>query len=259
MRTKTAFDGKTLAEWRTQIDRSVPTPLYYQLKVIIKNAIDTEQLTPGMSLPTENELCSALSFSRPPIRQCMQELVNEGYIVRYRGKGSIVSQPKMELNYITKHESFHEILEKNGYTPTTKVLEFKLIDAIPRINEILKISEGEQLYYLRRLCLANNKPLLYTESYTQASRFPNLLQYDFSKLSLYATMNSIYQSPVLTVKRVIGATNASGSDASMLEISKGHAIFIVTNIGFDDGGNPIEYSDSRYRTENIKFTNYMQY
>lgn len=258
MRTKTPFDEKTLALWRTQIDRSIPTPLYYQLKVIIKNAIDSGSLTPGMSIPTENELCIALNFSRPPIRQCMQELVNEGYIVRYRGKGSFVSQPKMELNFITKHESFHEIIEKNGYMPTTKVLDFALIDPIPQINEILKIKESESLYYLRRLCLANEIPLLYTESYTQASKFPGLLQYDFSKTSLYATMDSVYESPVVQVKRVIGASDASQADASMLRISKGHAIFVVTNLGFDPDGNPIEYSNSRYRTENIKFTNYMQ-
>lgn len=258
MRTKKPFDAKTLASWRAQINRSVPTPLYYQLKVIIKNAIDSGYLTPGMSIPTETELCNALNFSRPPIRQCMQELVNEGYIARYRGKGSVVSQPKMELNFITKHESFNEILAKNGYMPTTKVLDFKLIDPIPRINEILKIGESESLYYLRRLGLANEIPLLYTESYTQASRFPGLLQYDFSKTSLYDTMKSVYGLPVVQVKRVIGATDTSQADASMLGLSKGHAIFIVTNLGFDADGNPIEYSDSRYRTENIKFTNYMQ-
>lgn len=253
-----SFDPDILNQWKAKIDRAIPTPLYYQLKLLIKEMIETRRLNHGDALPTESELSDALDISRPTIRQCMQELVAEGYLTRQKGKGTFVSQKKMEINYIARHESFHEIIRKYGYTPLTRVLTFRQVEPDPAINEIMQIPPDEPLYSLVRLCMANNAPVLFSESYTQASRFPGLLQYDFSKVSLYATMKEVYQAPVAVVRREVGAANANQSDASMLGIPKGRAICMVYNLAFDEQNRPIEYSISRYRSEVIKFTNYMK-
>lgn len=258
MRNRLPFDSDMLNQWKDKIDRNIPTPLYYQLKLLIKDMIESGQLAYGDALPTEAEFSEALDISRPTIRQCMQALVAEGYLTRQKGKGTFVAQKKIEINYIAKHESFHEIIRKNGYTPFTRVLSFQQIDSMPAINEILQLPADEPLYALVRLCMANNTPTLFTESYTQASRFPNLLQYDFSKDSLYATMRDVYHSPVAVVRREVGAANAGPTDASMLEIPKGRAICMVYNLAYDQQNRPIEYSISRYRSEFIKFTNYMK-
>lgn len=258
MRTKSNYDPEILQEWRERINRSIPTPLYYQLKLLVKEMIERGRLNSGDPLPTENVLSQALDISRPTIRQCMQELVAEGYLSRQKGKGTFVAQKKIEINYIAKHESFHEIIQNHGYTPSTRILSFKVVDPISSINEIMQIAPNESLYQLVRLCMANNAPMLYTESYTQASRFPGLTQFDFSKVSLYNTMREVYHSRVIAIRREVSATNAGQADAAMLEIPKGRAIFIVNNLAFDEQNRPIEYSISRYRSEHIKFTNYMK-
>ncbi|WP_102412841.1 UTRA domain-containing protein [Beduinella massiliensis] len=258
MRNRLSFDPEILKQWKGRIDREIPTPLYYQLKLLITEMIDAGRLRHGDALPTEAELSEALEISRPTIRQCMQELVAEGYLTRQKGKGTFVSQKKIEINYIAKHESFHEIISKYGYTPFTRVLSFRQIAPEPSINEILQLPPDEPLYSLVRLCMANDAPMLFSESYTQASRFPGLLQYDFSKVSLYATMKEVYHSPVAVVRREVSAANANQADAGMLEIPKGRAICMVYNLAFDEQNRPIEYSISRYRSEVIKFTNYMK-
>ena len=258
MRSRLSFDPEILNQLRGKIDRDIPTPLYYQLKLMIKDMIETGRLSHGDALPTEAELSEALDISRPTIRQCMQELVAAGYLTRQKGKGTFVSQKKIEINYIAKHESFHEIISKYGYTPFTRVISFKQVGPQPAVNEILQLPPEEPLYSLVRLCMANNAPILFSESYTQASRFPGLLQYDFSKASLYATMKDVYHSPVAVVRREVGAANANQADAGMLDIPKGRAICMVYNLAYDEQNRPIEYSISRYRSEVIKFTNYMK-
>ena len=192
MRSRLSFDPEILNQLKGKIDREIPTPLYYQLKLMIKDMIETGRLSHGDALPTEAELSEALDISRPTIRQCMQELVAAGYLTRQKGKGTFVSQKKIEINYIAKHESFHEIISKYGYTPFTRVISFKQVGPQPAVNEILQLSPDEPLYSLVRLCMANNAPILFSESYTQASRFPGLLQYDFSKSSLYATLKEAF-------------------------------------------------------------------
>lgn len=167
MRNRLSFDPEILKQWKGRIDREIPTPLYYQLKLLITEMIDAGRLRHGDALPTEAELSEALEISRPTIRQCMQELVAEGYLTRQKGKGTFVSQKKIEINYIAKHESFHEIISKYGYTPFTRVLSFRQIAPEPSINEILQLPPDEPLYSLVRLCMANDAPMLFSESYTQ--------------------------------------------------------------------------------------------
>lgn len=247
-----------LSELKNKVDHNVPTPLYYQLLVVLKEMIESGQLKNGDELPSEQEISAALDISRPTVRQCMQGLVNAGLIVRRKGKGTFVTQQKMEFNYIARHESFHEIIANYGYTPCTQVLEFKIIDPVPSINQKLNISEKEPLYSLLRLCMADDTPMLYCHTYLQASRFPGLQKFDFTKVLLYETLKKHYNTKVTTLKREIGADNAGQTDANMLQIKRGRAIFVVRNLAYDADNIPVEYSDSHYRSETIKFTNYMK-
>ncbi len=74
-----------------EIDKSVPIPLYYQLKQIIMKKIETGEYKPNDRLPTEHELCSMLGMSRTPVRQALTELTHEGILYRRPGQGTFVS------------------------------------------------------------------------------------------------------------------------------------------------------------------------
>ena len=65
-------------------------PLYSQLKESIKEAIQNGILKPGDKLPTEHEICNHFNLSRTVTRQAFYELMSEGYIVRYKSRGTFV-------------------------------------------------------------------------------------------------------------------------------------------------------------------------
>lgn len=73
------------------IDRDSPIPLYYQLKLYLKQRVEMGNLRPGDRLPTEVELCEQFQISRAPVRQALAELVQEGLIYRRAGQGSFVA------------------------------------------------------------------------------------------------------------------------------------------------------------------------
>ena len=73
------------------IDRNSPLPIYYQLKSIIKEQIESGVLRPGDRLPTELVLCSTYNMSRAPVRQALLDLVQEGFIYRRAGQGTFVA------------------------------------------------------------------------------------------------------------------------------------------------------------------------
>lgn len=72
------------------VDRSIPVPLYYQLKELLREQISAGHLKPGDRLPTEDELCEQFGISRTPVRQALAELVHDGLLVRIPARGTFV-------------------------------------------------------------------------------------------------------------------------------------------------------------------------
>ena len=74
-----------------EIDRSLPIPVYYQLKILILKQIEQGKLQPGDKVPTEEELCNEYDISRTPVRQALLELVSDGMLTRRAGMGTFVA------------------------------------------------------------------------------------------------------------------------------------------------------------------------
>ena len=237
-----------------KIDRASPVPLYHQLKQLIMEEITSGRLRAGTSLPSEMEICSTLNFSRPTVRQALNAMVADGYLVRKKGKGTFVSRPKLEANFIQKLESFHEEMLRQGMTPITEVLRLEIIPGIPARNEKLSIPEGERLVLLERLCRGDGEPFMYQESYLPASRFAALVNEDLTSHSLYSLLHAHFGTEVVHVHRQIEAVDASQADADLLNIARGQAICLVHNTAYDQYGVPVEYNISRYRGDRNKFT-----
>jgi GntR family transcriptional regulator len=242
------------ASWNLQIDKSVPIPLYYQLKQYILGEIQGQRLEEGDSLPTENELCELLGVSRPTVRQALGELVTEGYLTRVKGKGTFVAKPKIEAKFFSKLESFNDEITQKGMTPSTQVVSQKVIEGKAEVNRALGIPESERLFYLERLRFADDEPIVYLETYIPHSKFEGLDEEDFVSQSLYHLLGDRYNTVVYRVNRQIEAVNARSSEAKLLRVDKNSALCLVHTIAYATGDVPVEYSVARYRGDRNKFT-----
>ena len=77
------------------IERKSPIPYYYQLQELLKQEIEEGRWLPGELLPSESEMEGALGISRPVVRKALDILEGDGQIMRIKGKGSLVAQPKI--------------------------------------------------------------------------------------------------------------------------------------------------------------------
>ena len=77
-----------------------PIPLYYQLREIIRDKIMNEDWGYGTEIPSELKLCDEFNLCRATVKQAMDGLVNEGLIVRKKGKGSFVVYQKITENFL---------------------------------------------------------------------------------------------------------------------------------------------------------------
>jgi GntR family transcriptional regulator len=238
-----------------KLDKNIPTPLYYQLKKHILTLIENGMIQEGDMLPPENELCEALNVSRPTIRQALSELVNEGYLSRYKGKGTFVSNPKVEERFLSKLETFNQEMISKGLTPQTRVIKLEKLTGPHEANEKLGLPLDAPLIYLSRVRLADQAPLVYVETFLPYEPYLKLMKVDFTVNSLYKSLEELYHVRVNRVRREIEAINARSKEAELLQITKNKALILVRTVASsDDASMPVEFSIARYRGDRNKFS-----
>ena len=237
------------------LDKNIPIPLYYQLKMQILDLIEKAEIREGELLPPENDLCDMLKVSRPTIRQAFIELVNEGYLSRYKGKGTFVSTPKVNDRFFNKLETFHDEMVQKGYKPETKVLKKEKIIGPHEANEQLSLPLKAPLIYLGRLRSVNGIPLVYVETYLPYDEYKDLMKVDFAVNSLYNSLEKLYHLRVNRVRREFIAVNARQKEAELLRIARNKAVCLVKTVAYTDNfPNPVEFSVARYRGDLNKFS-----
>ena len=78
------------------LDRTSFVPLYYQLQEVLKEQIESGVWSPGEALPSEPELARRFGISRVVVRQALAILHDDRQIVRIKGRGTFVAEPKLD-------------------------------------------------------------------------------------------------------------------------------------------------------------------
>jgi GntR family transcriptional regulator len=238
-----------------KLDKNTPIPLYYQLKTQILQLIESSVLQAGDLFPPENDLCDMLNVSRPTIRQAFNELVNEGFINRHKGKGTFVSIPKVNDRFFSKLETFHDEMVEKGFNPKTLVVKLEKTKGPHEANERLSIPLNAPLIYLSRVRSVDTVPLVYVETFLPYDAYKELMRVDFTVNSLYDSLEKLYRIRVNRVRREFVAINAHQKDAELLQIARNKAISLVKTVAFSGSTpNPVEFSIARYRGDLNKFS-----
>jgi len=238
-----------------KLEKNIPIPLYYQLKKQILSMIEKAEIREGELLPPENDLCNMLNVSRPTIRQAFTELVNEGYLKRYKGKGTFVSTTKINDRFFSKLETFHDEMVEKGYNPRTLVVKLEVNKGPHEANERLILPLDAPLIYLSRVRSIDNTPLVYVETFLPYDEYKDLMKIDFTVSSLYDSLEKLYHRRVNRVRREFVATNSLQKEAELLHIARNKALCLVKTVAYsDDHPNPVEFSIARYRGDLNKFS-----
>lgn len=126
------------------IDKNSPIPVYYQLKNDLTSKIAKGVWKSGDCIASERELCEIYGVSRMTIRQAVGELVQEGVLLRIKGKGTFVCEQKLKQQDMM---SFTEIIKKTGNELVTEVLEFSTIETPEDFEDIFTL---DNLYKIKR-------------------------------------------------------------------------------------------------------------
>ncbi len=236
------------------LDKNTPIPLYYQLKEIIKEKIESGELKPGDVLPSERELSQVHQISRPTIRQALKELVNEGLLHREKGKGTFVSEPKINYGFIQKLTTFYDDMKDKGYVTRTRVVNLEVIKARKAVAKRLKLNEDEKIIYISRIRSINNETVVSVENYIPYNLCPELIREDLTDKSLYRLLSEKYGLTAYKAEVTLEPLVATEHDSETLNIELGAPIHFMQNLTYNKENIIIDYFESRFRGDKGKVT-----
>ena len=201
-------------------------PQYRKLYERLRKLIEDGSYVRGDLLPSENELCAAHHLTRPTVRKALDMLVNDGFIERHQGKGSIVQgQPKgigiLSLSGTTSAigQEFltTRIIVKPHIRSWEKAFGFEISDKYRSVGCI----------YMERLRLINEVPVFYDITMIPNLNLPRFTSRTFENKSLFEILRMHYQIQVKGGEQKILAMHADDRIQEHFGVRKNHPILRV--------------------------------
>jgi GntR family transcriptional regulator len=234
---------------RLRLDRNSPVPLYFQVAQHLEAAISSGELPPGSLFQNEIALADSLGLSRPTMRRAMQHLVDQGLVVRRRGIGTRVVQPK--LRRPLELTSLYDDLERAGKSPTTRVLSSRRTEASDEVAARLEVPEGTHVLELVRLRSAEGKPLAQLTNYLPES-LVSVTDEELAEHGLYDLMRDQGIS-LHSATQTLGARTATAAEARLLQEPRGSALVTAQRVTYDDQGRAVEFGTHLYAASRYTF------
>jgi phosphonate metabolism transcriptional regulator PhnF len=236
-------------------DRS-NTPIYRQIAYQVIGEIQSGRYQSGDRLPSENQLAAQYGVHRLTIRQAMAFVVEKGLAFRHQGKGTFVSEPR--INYgINQGTNFRHTLLELGYLPSLKILNVQTVPASEPLADLLATSPDTNLIQIKVLRCASSRmtglkipedqPLCISLSYLRFEQFPGLSEQIYQARSLYSLLRSQYGVQPRRTRTQIETESPSQEDIHLLKMPSSIPVLITRGIVQDQQDQPMEYTISRFR------------
>jgi DNA-binding GntR family transcriptional regulator len=227
-----------------RIDRGSPVPLYHQLAEQLSSAIRDGQLEPGDPFENELAMCERLGLSRPTVRRAIQEMVDQGLLVRRRGVGTTVANRKVHRRF--ELSSLFDELKRAGRAPRTTVLQLETVQDAQAATA-LDLPESTELLSILRLRLVDDKPLALLHNWLPPGYF-DLTREELEQTGLYDALRTRGAKPVVA-RQSIGARMPTPAERRHLNLRGGQPVLTMTRMAFDVAGRAVEFGDHSYRAE----------
>jgi GntR family transcriptional regulator len=235
-----------------EIVRGPGVTLYGQIEDWLAGEIAAGTLVPGDRLPTEHDLAEWFGVSRMTLRHALAELARRGLVTRTTGRhgGTFVAAPKLEQD-LTTLAGFSEQLRRAGMVAGAQVLSALLRPAGPAAAAALQIGEDDEVYEIRRIRLADGRPIVLERSRFPASRFPGMLE---SRLdgSLYELLEVRYGLRPHRARESLEPVTAGVREAEALEVAEGAPLMLVERTAYARSGEPLEFARDLFRGDRTR-------
>ena len=189
---------------------------YIVIKQHICQKIESGQWPQHYKVPSENELTQQFSVSRMTARRALQELTEQGILIRAQGSGTFVATFKSQSSLLEIRNISDEINER-GHKHHAKQLILKSIAVTEEIAILLNLKNNEHVFFSQVLHFENDQPIQLEQRYVNAELVPEYLCQDFTKTTPHEYLSAV--APLTEATHEIEAILAANDICQLLNIS----------------------------------------
>ncbi|XBH20393.1 GntR family transcriptional regulator [Jonesiaceae bacterium BS-20] len=236
------------------IKRDVPTAIHTQISERIRTQIASGEWPAHYRLKSEPELAQDLGVSRGTLRRAIGTLINEGLLRQVRGRGTFVTSTIIEPAIAQKLSTLSEDFANQGVITTTTVLDCSLLDPPRPVAALLDVAAGVPVLKLIRIRKAESGPVALLHNYVRTDVAPGIEKTDFVNMSLFGTLEGIYDLEISSARRTFSAEGASKVVGEALELPVGSPVQYLQQVTYLTNGSPVEYSDVWIHSGRLQMT-----
>jgi GntR family transcriptional regulator len=176
--------------------------------------------------------------------------VREGYLVRRRGAGTFVAEPKVAKGIdIT---SFSDDMRARGLTPASRTIDLRTIPAGARLGRILHVSPSEPVVAVKRLRLADGDPMAIELLHVRSSLVPGLTAVDLEENSFYDLLASRWELTIVGGTQTVEPTVTNDEESDVLGVPLHSPALLFERVTRAATGDVVEYTSSTYRGDRYR-------
>ncbi|MBI4653827.1 MAG: GntR family transcriptional regulator [Nitrospirae bacterium] len=232
------------------IDRFTQEKLYIQLMRIFLEEITSGIWQLGQQIPTEEELCKKFNVSKITVRQAINNLVSDGYLLKIQGKGTFVSSVLPVVGLVMKTRLTEEMFGKEVYLKR-EVLFKGIKDPLSDITTHLKTDD--RIYYILSKKTGNGETAYIEEAFIPYNMLPYIEKLDITHSSIYSVLQERGVKKIFKMIQTIEVAQALGDSAKNLGVDKGSPVLVVHRLFFSSDNTPVAYTKIQGRSDRYKF------
>jgi GntR family transcriptional regulator len=199
----------------------------------------------GEAIPSERQLSVDLGVSRLTVRAALDDLVREGYLVRRRGSGTFVSEPKVAQELTMT--SFSDDMRRRGMRPSSRTISLTVTSAGAWLGRCLNVSPSERVVVAKRLRLADGVTMAIETLHVPEAIIPGLTAKDLETSSFYELLGGRYGIALATGLQTIEPTVTDEEESKALGVPLHSPAFVFERTSRSGDGTIVEFVRSIYR------------
>ncbi|NGM88248.1 GntR family transcriptional regulator [Parapusillimonas sp. SGNA-6] len=230
-----------------------PTPRYYKIYRLLKQAIENREYAGNEALPGENALAQKYEVSRLTIRRSLELLQNEGLVERRQGSGTYpimrdvtVQELPADINKLLAD------LDKMGTDTQVRLLDFHYEMPNADVQSRLQLPRGMQVQKAIRVRHHKGAPFSFLTTYVPEHIGRRYTQDDLVQYSMQALFRKIGMRAA-SAEQTLTATLADAEHANALEVDAGSALLCIKRVIRDADGAPLEYLVAAYNPRRFEY------
>ncbi len=237
-----------------ELRQDAPTPLYFQLYSLLKQAILNGTVANGTQMPTEQQLAESFGVSRITAKRAMDELAAESLVERRRGKGTHVIYEYAPKPVQAPLIGMLQEIESMARNSEARVLTCRRARPPAPIAHTLGLEDNAKALHLIRVRSRDGQPFGHYDSWTTGLDAP-LSKKDFRgapRLEIFRR----HGLKITHVTQTISAEAASAELAERLNTSVGAPLISLIRHSYTTRGSEeqtVDYLHVHYHPERFQY------